>query len=197
MMKNCTTRYFCRIFGACTAGMRFALKFKTMRECYGALLKGEAGDKSAEWAIWTVTQEGVMSDRELRLFAVRCARSVQHLMKDQSSIGALDVAERYANGEASKHELLDAARAADVAARAAAHDGYVAAWDAYFAAYSAACSARYVVRDTYFAADAAADAAAWGAYSTADVAARAAARAAERRKQLKILAEFGNPFAED
>ena len=39
-MKNYTTRYFCRKFGACTAGMRFALNFKTMRECYTALLAG-------------------------------------------------------------------------------------------------------------------------------------------------------------
>lgn len=41
-MKNYNTRYFCRISGACTAGMRFALNFKTMRECYTALLAGSA-----------------------------------------------------------------------------------------------------------------------------------------------------------
>ena len=44
-------------------------------------------------------------------YSVWCARQVQHLMKDQRSIDALDVAERYANGEATDSEL-DAASAA-------------------------------------------------------------------------------------
>ena len=63
-----------------------------------------------------------LTDAQLRLFAVRCARRVQHLMTDPRSIAALDVAERHARGEAS-----DAAwAAAGAAARAAA----AAAWDA-------------------------------------------------------------------
>jgi hypothetical protein len=62
-----------------------------------------------------------------RLFAVWCARQVQHLMTDLRSINALDVAERHANGEATNEEL-DAARAAAAwAAAAAAAD---AAWAA-------------------------------------------------------------------
>ena len=44
-------------------------------------------------------------DREWRLFAVWCARQVQHLMTDPRSVAALDVAERYANGQASKEEF--------------------------------------------------------------------------------------------
>ena len=36
-------------------------------------------------------------NREWRLFAVSCARQVQHLMIDPRSITALDVAERFAN----------------------------------------------------------------------------------------------------
>ena len=59
-------------------------------------------------------------DRELRLFAVRCARAVQHLMTDPRSIAALDVAERFANGEATAEELTAAKAAAGDAARAAA-----------------------------------------------------------------------------
>ena len=53
-------------------------------------------------------------DREWRLFAVWCARQVQHLMKDPRSVAALDIVERYANGEASAEELAlarDAQRA--------------------------------------------------------------------------------------
>ena len=83
-------------------------------------------------------------DKEIRLFAVWCARQVQHLMTDQRSVAALDVAERFANGDATKEEL-DAAGAAaraasgyaaGAAARAAAWD---AAWDA---AWSAALDAQ-------------------------------------------------------
>ena len=74
--------------------------------------------------IWAFTRKGIADDKTLRLFAVGCARRVQHLMKDKRSINALDVAERYANGEATKDELDAAgaaARAAErVAARAAA-----------------------------------------------------------------------------
>lgn len=48
-------------------------------------------------------------DREIRLYAVWCARQVEHLMTDPRSRDALDVAERHANGQASNREL-DAAR---------------------------------------------------------------------------------------
>ena len=43
--------------------------------------------------------------KEMRLFAVDCARSVQHLMTDQRSIAAIDVAERHAHGNATDNEL--------------------------------------------------------------------------------------------
>ena len=61
-------------------------------------------------------------DKQWRLYAVWCARQVQHLMKDQRSIDALDVAERFAHGLATEEELSAAwaARAAAWAARAAA-----------------------------------------------------------------------------
>ena len=87
-------------------------------------------------------------DKEIRLFAVWCARQVQHLMTDRRSVAALDVAERFANGDATKEELDAAGDAAGAAAgdaaRAAA--GYAAgdaagaaAWDA---AWDAARSAQ-------------------------------------------------------
>jgi len=59
-------------------------------------------------------------DREWRLFAVWCARQVQHLVTDKRSIEALDVAERFANGLATTQELAAAWYAAGYAARAAA-----------------------------------------------------------------------------
>ena len=92
-------------------------------------------------AIWCLRAvEG--KDREIRLFAVWCARQVQHLMTDKRSLDALDVAERYANGEATQDELVAAkadARAAMWAAEAAAR---VAAWFTADAARFATAAAR-------------------------------------------------------
>ena len=93
-------------------------------------------------------------DREIRLYAVWCARQVQHLMTDPRSIAALDIAERFANCEATQAEL------------GAARD---AAWYA----------ARYEARGT---ARAAAGAAAWAA--ARDAAGDAAMAAAEARLRL-------------
>jgi hypothetical protein len=58
--------------------------------------------------------------KEWRLFAVWCARQVQHLMKDARSLAASDVAERHANGKATDKELAAAGDAARAAARTAA-----------------------------------------------------------------------------
>jgi len=43
-------------------------------------------------------------DREIRHYAVWCARQVKHLMTDPRSINALDVAERFADGLATEEE---------------------------------------------------------------------------------------------
>lgn len=74
-----------------------------------------------EYALWSLRAiDG--KDREIRLFAVRCARRVQHLMTDQRSIDALDVSERFANGSATTDEL-EAARGAALAALSASAIG--------------------------------------------------------------------------
>ena len=99
--------------------------------------------------------------REMRLYAVWCARQVQRLMRDPRSLAALDVAERHANGKATDDELAAARTAAWVAACAAA-------WDA---ARDAACAA----------AQDAAGAAAWAAAWAARTAARTAQAAEFRR----------------
>jgi len=107
--------------------------------------------------------------REMRMFAVACARSVQHLMKDKRSIDAIDVSERHANGLAMDNELADASSAAWAAAWSAERD---AERDAAWAAErSATWSA------TWSAARDAAWAAAWSAIWAAE---RDAAWAAER-----------------
>jgi hypothetical protein len=101
-------------------------------------------------------------DRDARLFAVWCARQVQHLMTDPRSLNALDVSERFASGESTEAELA----AAMAAAWAAAWD---AAWDAARdAAWDAARDAAWdAARDAAW--DAARDAAwdaAWDAQKT-------------------------------
>lgn len=128
-------------------------------------------------AVWCCRAEP-QYDREWRLFAVWCARQVQHLMTDTRSVTALDAAERYANGEATDAELFAAQAAAQDAARAAAQD---AAW---VAARDAARVAAWVA-----AWDAARDAARAAAREALWVAARAAARDAQIVEFLRLVNE--------
>ena len=72
------------------------------------------GIDDALWALRAV--EG--HDREKLLYAVWCVRHVEHLLTDQRSLDALEVAERFARGPASREELA-AARAAARAAQVA------------------------------------------------------------------------------
>lgn len=81
------------------------------------------GLDDALWCLQAVTGH----EREIRLYAVWCARQVQHLMTDERSIGALQVAEDFANGVATA-EQLDKAVATVWAAR------WDIAWDAVRAA---------------------------------------------------------------
>ncbi len=76
------------------------------------------GLDDALWALSAVQGH----DREIRLFAVWCARQVQHLMTDDRSSHALDVAERFANGLASETDLHAARAAAGAAAQDAEQD---------------------------------------------------------------------------
>ena len=117
--------------------------------------------------LWVVTK--LLDDKTNRLFAVWCAREALKLVDnpDKRSIEACDVAEKFANGEASKEELA--------AARAAA--AWVA-WDAWDAGDAAAWAA-------------AAWAAAWAADAADAAAARAAAWAAAAwAAQIKHLIEM-------
>ena len=90
--------------------------------------------------VWAFTRAGITDDKTLRFFGVGCARRVQHLLKDQRSINAIDVAERYANGEATEDELAAARAAAKYVANAAASDAarYAASDAASDAAWGAA-----------------------------------------------------------
>jgi hypothetical protein len=142
---------------ACDEAIEWAKDYDNLQQAWDNCQRGD-------WMIWLINKMEWSNDKDLRLMAVAFARQVQHLMNDQRSINALDVAERYANGEANIEELTEA-RAAAAA---------VAAWAAWVAAWAAARAAWAAAR----AAGAAAWAAAWAAARAAR-AAEAEARAAE------------------
>lgn len=133
------------------------------------------GLDDALWALRCV--KGV--DRDARMFAIWCARQVQHLMEDQRSIDALDVAEKFADGESSDEELEAARGAAFAAAMDAA---FAAAMDATWAATrDAAWAATWAA--TRGVTKVAAMGAAWAA-------ACAAAMEADREDQEKMFIEM-------
>jgi hypothetical protein len=155
-MDDMTIEQFCDLHGACREGREWAMEnCRSMREVWETA--------NPLWLLWVATRPDVLSDRELRLFAVWCARQVQHLMNDPWSVAAIDVAERYANGEATDADLDAAWSAASNAAWAAVGAGY-AAWAAVWAA------SRFVTGHTGIAARNAAWAAAEAGYAAWDAA---------------------------
>lgn len=128
---------------------------RSFNPCYDPSEKGIPDDETLtvhEWVskykdvvpisdiLWLLLRNDFYTDKQLRLFAVWCAREALKMVDnpDQRSINACDIAERYANGKATAEEL-DAARvAAWDAARATA---LVAAWAA---AWASACDAARV-----------------------------------------------------
>ena len=114
--------------------------------------------------LWLICRNEFMTDKDLRLFAVWCAREALKLQDnpDQRSINACDIAERYANGAATNEELESAESAAQSAA-----------WSAQSAARSAAESAWSAVWSAVWSA-------AWSAQSASRSAAESASRSAVR-----------------
>jgi hypothetical protein len=153
-----TIKEFCDLHNACEGGREWVLaNCGSMPDVWS-----KAG---LDWLLWVATREGVLTDRELRLFACWSARQVFHLMRHEGSKQAIEVAERFANGNATVEELQ--------AARCAA--GEIAMADSWSAAGDAADDAAFAV--TFCDAS---DAALEAAKQSARAAARSAARLASR-----------------
>ena len=133
-IHNMTIEQFCDHFGACREDREWALtNCKTMAEVWDTA--------QYDWALWVATRPGVLTDRELRLFACWCARNTPcgdgkttwDMMPHEDSRRAVIAAEKYANGEIGHNEL-------SAAAMSAAESSWLA-WSARSAAWAAAMSA--------------------------------------------------------
>ena len=135
-----------------------------------------AGDKPIEqvvtechrgdWLLWLAKKCGVEL-QPLTLAKGHCANTVRHLMTDERSVKAVDVAIAFGEGRATRDELDAAAAAAADAAAAAYADADAAADAAAYAADAAYASAAAAA--AAYAADADADAAVANQQQTADI----------------------------
>ena len=139
---------FCKATAACAEGREFALRYKTMAEVWDAC-------PEVDWLLWICRKVDRMpDDRTLRLFAIWCARNTPlgdgrvtgDLLTDPRSLAALEVAERYAHGQATDEELAAARAAAATVAASAAYAASAYAASAYVASAYAYAYAAVVAR---------------------------------------------------
>ena len=135
---------------------------------------------------------GRMSERKLRLFAVACCRHIWHLLPDERSRTAVDVAEKYADLKASARQqagvLLNAIAAANRTTARAAWAAYWVAKKNIAQSIGNLCTAAVEARARHAVGEMAGSGAeqlsAWNA-----------ARDAETREQARLLRDIlGNPF---
>jgi hypothetical protein len=149
--------------------------------------------------LWCVLRTDLVSEKLMHLFAVWCVRQVQHLIKDQRSLDALDVAERFANGLATREELSAARTTLVAAGNAVCCARGAAAWCAAWATVQAAAAdaaknaamAATAAAARYAPGDAAGDAAGAAARDAAWAAAWAAARDAQIKKLIEMVKAEG------
>ena len=141
----------------------------------------------ADWMLWLLSALGYADDRTLLLFACWCVRQVWDRLTDPRSRAAVDVAERYARGDAAEEELRVACNAAWIAADDT-DKAVKAGWtDARAADRAAANAAAEAATISPYAAKS--EVAAYAAKSAAEVAAYAAKSAGDVFKQNARLAQ--------
>jgi Fe-S cluster biosynthesis and repair protein YggX len=88
-LRDMTIEEFCDKHEACQEGREWALtNCKTMQEVWHTV-------SEHSWLMWLAIQTGAITDKDLRRFAVFCCRDVWHLLTDERSRNAVEVAERY------------------------------------------------------------------------------------------------------
>lgn len=153
MMKTLLTE-----LNACLNAKEWAAN-KSWKEIYETCHRGD-------WLLWLFKRTNPDDLQLLTLAKAHCANTVRHLMKDKTSVDAVDAAIKFGIGEITREEL-NAYAAADVVTYAAAYTANAAANAAAYAAYTAAYAADYVAANV-----------------VADAAANAAANAALKENQL-------------
>lgn len=124
-----TTLNKLREHSPCCEGWRRLLTYlgKTKADDEPLSFKSILDSNGLDDAIWALRS---IDSPEVRLFAVRCVRQIQHLISDECSLNALDVSEMYAVGNATSEEISAARDAAWAASWDAALDAAREAWEA-------------------------------------------------------------------
>jgi len=91
---------FCALNNACEEGREWALANCTdMQDVWNKL-------DDDEWFLWVACQPGVLSDKELQLFAVYCMGQVKHILSDPRLKDGVETAEGILTGEAAVDDLF-------------------------------------------------------------------------------------------
>ena len=107
---------------ACEDGFDFA-KDLTLEQFLNTCGRGD-------WILWLFKRTNPNDKRLIVLTAAHCVNTVRHLMKDQRSLDAVDIAIKYGNNEATEEEWATADADADAAADDAAATAYATGDDA-------------------------------------------------------------------
>ncbi|MCF8218756.1 MAG: hypothetical protein K9J21_07215 [Bacteroidales bacterium] len=100
-------------FDSCKEAIEFTKNYESFEAAWNACQRGD-------WMLW-IAQRLKVDHRKLTLAKALCAETVIHLMRDERSRKAVEVAKKYGNYKASQKDLTDAtAYAAAVADDAAA-----------------------------------------------------------------------------
>ena len=133
---------------ACRSALRWAKQYKTIEEIIENVHRGD-------WLLW-LGDELDLPLKEITLAKARCAKTVFHLMKDERSRNAVEVAEKFGLGEATLEELKKVASYAGAASddASANDDGadYYAAFTSYCAVvtYTVYNIAYYAAKASYY-----------------------------------------------
>jgi hypothetical protein len=167
-IKMATLDKFLRANNACEDGYLFA-KDLTLEEFLETCERGD-------WILWLFKRTNPAAIRELTSAKAHCANTVRHLMKDKTSLKAVDIALKFGAGKATRKDLDTAADAAYTAVGAS----YASTANAAYAAADAdyATRAANAVASAASAADADYAANAYASSNAANAAANAAASAA-------------------